>query len=243
MKVVQIVQARMGSTRLKNKVLLPILGKPMLQVVIERSLGAKRVNELVIATTILPQDDPIVTLAQAQHLAFFRGSENDVLDRFYQAGLKHKADLIVRTTGDNPFAERDFIDWAIDEHLKADADHTDTWTDTLPLGLRVEVIRFSALAKAWREDNNMAWREHITPYIINHPELFKQHKLGCDVNYGSLRWSVDTPDDYAMTCQTFEHFDNLDFSWRQAAEWLMLHPEVARINQGVQQKTFMFNKK
>lgn len=250
MKIVHIIQARMGSTRLKDKVLLPILGKPMLQVVIERARQAKRLAEVVIATTILPQDDRIVALAQSLGVPVVRGSENDCLDRYYQTMRQFEADVVVRATGDNTFVDGGLIDWGIGEFFAAHADHADTWTDTLPLGLRVEVIRAEALAKAWREDDNPAWREHVTPYIINHPEKFRLLKLGVppvvgadapdDANFGSLRWSVDTAEDYAMTTRTFEHFGSLDFAWREAAEWLMAHPEVASINQNVQQKLHMF---
>lgn len=250
MKIVHIIQARMGSTRLKDKVLLPILGKPMLQVVVERARKAKRLNEVVVATTILAQDDPIVALAQSLKIPVLRGSENDCLDRYYQTMRQFGADVVVRATSDNTFVDAGLIDWGIGEFLAAKADHADTWTDTLPLGLRIEVIRAETLAQAWREDNNPSWREHVTPYIINHPEKFHLLKLGVPpvagttshdtANFGALRWSVDTAEDYAMTTRTFEHFGNLDFAWREAAEWLMAHPEVASINQNVQQKLHMF---
>ena len=186
-RVVAIIQARTGSTRLPGKVLEDLMGQPMLACVVNRTRRAKKLDAVVVATTTQPVDDAIVGLCKERGWPFFRGSEEDVLTRYYQAALAFKADVIVRITSDCPLIEPEIIDRVVNEFLvyypKVDY-VSNTLVRTFPLGLDVEVMSFGALKRAWQEDHNPAWREHATPYICRHPEKFKIRNVANDTDAG-----------------------------------------------------------
>lgn len=196
MKVVAIIQARMGSTRLPGKMLMEIGGKPVIELVYDRVLSAKRINQVWLATTSNAEDDVLASWALSHQLATFRGSSDDVLDRYYQAALTAKADIIVRITGDCPLHDSQIIDTVVGEHVRSKNDYTsNVHPATYPDGLDVEVVSFPALKKAWQEAQLASEREHVTPYIWKHPELFKLGNVVSAVDQSRYRLTLDTPED------------------------------------------------
>lgn len=240
MKTTAIIQARMGSTRLPGKVLLDLGGEPMLARAVNRSRCAVTLDEVVVATTTKARDDAIIDLCESRGWPYFRGSEDDVLDRYYQAARQYHADVIVRITSDCPIIEPEIIDLVVQELLQENS--TDYASNTLPprnfpRGLDVEAMGFETLERAWREDENPAWREHVTPYIYRHPEQFVLRTITNEQDYSHLRWTVDTPADLAFVRRIYDHFGHDHFSWREVVALLEEHPEWLEINQDVAQKT------
>jgi spore coat polysaccharide biosynthesis protein SpsF len=240
MKTVAIVQARMGSTRLPGKVLQDLAGEPMLARVVNRTCRAKTLQEVVIATTTNVVDDVIVKLCEARGWSWFRGSEEDVLDRYYHAAKKYQADFIVRITSDCPLIDPEVIDHVVQEFLERqpEVDYaSNTWPRrTFPRGLDTEVMRMDVLERAWREDRNPAWREHVTPYIYRNPDRFRIHNVVSSVDYSAMRWTVDTQEDLAFVRKIYDYFGHDRFSWREVLKVLEEHPEWVEINRGVRQK-------
>lgn len=240
MRVVAIIQARMGSTRLSGKVLHSILDKPMLWHVVERVRRARQIHEVVVATTSREADQVIVDLCQKYGWPCFRGSEEDILDRYYRTALNHQADVVVRVTSDCPLIDPGVVDQVVTTFLENQ--HAFDYVSnalppqTFPRGLDTEVFSFAALERAWREDDNPAWREHVTPYIYHHPEKFKLRAVVNDVDYSYMRWTVDTIEDLTFVRKVYEHFGNSFFSWRDVIEVLEEHPEWLEINRHVKQK-------
>jgi len=238
-RIVAIIQARMGSTRLPGKVLKDLAGEPLLARVVSRTMRASRINGVVVATTRDANDDDIVDLCQERGWRSFRGSEEDVLDRYYQAALASEADILARITSDCPLVEPEIIDRVTNELLSyyPEVDFVgNTLTRTFPRGLDVEVMTFKALERAWREDRNTAWREHVTPYIYRHPDKFRIRNVANDVDYSPMRWTVDTIEDLTFVRKIYGHFQSDTFTWREVLRLLEVHPEWLEINRDVQQK-------
>ncbi len=240
MRVVAIIQARMGSTRLPGKVLMALAGEPMLARVVNRTRRAGTLDEVIVATTFQPADDAIVGLCAERGCACFRGSEDDVLDRYYQTAAAHEADVIVRITADCPMVESEIIDRAVREfvELQPGVDYASNALPrrTFPRGLDTEVMRFDVLEQAWREDLNLASREHVTPYVQRNPDLFRIHGVMNDVDYSHMRWTVDTYEDLAFVRRIYNYFGHDGFSWQEVLAVLDEHPEWLLVNQHVTQK-------
>ena len=240
MRIVAIIQARMGSTRLPGKVLMELAGEPMLARCVNRTRRAQTLNEVVVATTVKPADDAIVRLCDEHNWPCFRGSEEDVLDRYYHAAIAHRADVVVRITSDCPLIEPEIVDRVVREFLdlQPEADYACNVLPrrTFPRGLDTEVMRFDVLERAWREDDNPAWREHVTLYIQCNPDLFRIHGITNEVDYSHMRWTVDIPEDLAFVRCIYDHFGHDRFSWREVLAVLEQHPEWLKINRHVQQK-------
>jgi spore coat polysaccharide biosynthesis protein SpsF len=238
-KVVAIIQTRMGSSRLPGKALSLVSGQPLLALIVKRILPSKYIDQLVVATTKLSHDDAIEVLANELNVPCFRGSEEDCLDRYYQAAKKYKADIIVRLTGDNPLIDSGFVDWMMEQYLSADPpyDYIDSaLSKSFPVGLSVEIFSFLALTNAWKEETNMQWREHVTPFIYRHTDLYRVKRLVSPVNYSHMRWTMDTPQDLNFVRRVFEYFGHDQFSWRDVIAALEQHPEWLEINRYVEQK-------
>lgn len=237
-RTVAILQARMGSSRLTGKVLRDLCGEPMMARVVARARRATSVDEVVVATTTLPGDDPIQTLAEARAWPLYRGSPDDLTDRYYQAALRHRATTIVRITCDCPMIEPAVIDRTVAHFFAQKADYASNGLPprTFPRGLDTEVFSFAALEKAWHEDKNPAWREHATPYLYRHPELFKLAGLVNGEDYSAMRWTVDTPEDFAFVTKVYEAFGHDRFTWTEAIALLKEHPDWLAINSAIAQK-------
>lgn len=239
MKIVAIIQARMGSTRLPGKVLLDLIGEPILVRVVSRSQRAMALDEVIIATTVDPKDEAIVKLCSSRGWNYFRGSEEDVLDRYYQTAKRYNVDVIVRITSDCPLIEPEIIDLVVREYLHdRSLDYVSNTLSprTFPRGLDVEAFTFEALERAWREDRNPAWREHVTPYIYRHPEKFRLKAVTNGKNLSHLRWTVDTLKDLEFVCRIYNYFGHDRFTWREVLALLEKHPEWLEINKDVVQK-------
>lgn len=216
------------------------MGKPMLAALIERLREARAIDELIVATTDQPTDDPIAALATEQGVACFRGSEMDVLDRFYRAASAHNADVIVRLTADNPLVDGELVSEAVDALLHATPalDYVCSLASGgFPLGLSVEVFTMPALTRAWREDRNAAWREHVTAFINQHPETFHRRELTHQPDLSHLRLTVDTPQDLELIRRIFGAFGHIRFSWRDVPPLLAQHPDWLALNSDVEQRT------
>lgn len=238
-KIVAIIQARMTSSRLPGKVLIPIVGYPMLYHVVNRVSSAKMVNQTVIATTDDPADDPIAEFCLTNGYACFRGHPYDVLDRYYQAALKFQADIIVRITADCPLMDPELIDSLLQTFLDTKVDFAANrlpppWDRSYPIGLDIECVRFDSLRKAWQEAESPFEREHVMPYLYDQPDRFKILLTHHDPDYGKKRWTVDTPQDLALVKAIFENFaPRLDFSWLEVIELINQHPEMEKINTSI----------
>ncbi|MFL5643161.1 MAG: cytidylyltransferase domain-containing protein [Chloroflexota bacterium] len=235
---IAIVQARMGSTRLPGKVLLPLIGEPILGLVMRRSARAMTVHEVVVATTTLPEDDRVVELAEANGWPVERGSESDLLDRYLGAARAHDAQVIVRITADCPLIDPVVIDRVVEAFRASGVDYASNVISprTYPRGLDVEVIRRDALERAGIEDRDPAWREHVTPYIYRHPERFELLRVPADEDHSDQRWSVDTAEDYTLMTRIYEALGRDDASWEEALAVVEANPAWGNINRDVVQR-------
>ncbi|MEI9476447.1 MAG: glycosyltransferase family protein [Deltaproteobacteria bacterium] len=239
MSIIAIIQARMGSTRLPGKVLSDLAGEPLLARVVNRTRRAQTLDQVLVATTTKPADEPIVRLCEVRGWPFFRGSEEDVLDRYYRAARDHVAEVVVRITSDCPLIEPAIIDWVVREFFeKGPLDYTSNTIPprTFPRGLDVEVFTFAALERAWREDQNPAWREHVTPFLYRNPCKLRVHSVINPIDYSSMRWTVDTPEDLNFVRRIYECFGHDRFSWQEVLNLLIQHPDLGEINRDIPQK-------
>ncbi|MCR9242067.1 MAG: aminotransferase class III-fold pyridoxal phosphate-dependent enzyme [Rhodobiaceae bacterium] len=231
MKTVAIVQARMGSTRLPNKVMKPICGTPMIELLLSRLSRASEVDETVVATTVDEQDTSLVEHVQKLGFAHSRGSEADVLDRYFQAAQAHDADIVVRVTGDCPLVDAGLVDQCIQDFRQAKVDYlSNIMPPTFPDGLDVEVFSFSALEKAANEAQESADREHVTPYLRRAAKITRKNYRNYE-DFSALRWTVDEPADFVVVERVFEHFHpQRDFSWTDVLALQKASPEIFREN-------------
>jgi spore coat polysaccharide biosynthesis protein SpsF (cytidylyltransferase family) len=234
--VVGIVQARMGSTRLPGKTLIDICGQPLLAHILHRVSHARRIQKLVVATTTLPSDDAIVALCGRLQIPSFRGSDGDVLDRYYQCARIYGAEVIVRITADDPFKDPEVIDLIITELLKANFDYvSNTIEPTYPEGLDIEVFSFAALERAWQEARLPSEREHVTPYIWKHPEIFKSANIRHRADLSHLRWTLDYEEDLRFTREVYARLHQKGvFLMNDILALLQAEPELSKINQDIE---------
>lgn len=200
MKVTAIIQARMGSTRLPGKILKKVNGKPLLFYQLERIKGSKLIDEIVIATTINQQDNEIVSFCEQYGVSYYRGSETDVLSRYFNAAVKFNADIIVRLTSDCPIIDVEVVDKTIQYFLELDyCDYvSNTLERTFPRGLDTEVFSYIALEKAYKEAFLEGDREHVTPYFYSNQNIFAVGSLKNNINYSKYRLTVDTEEDFEL---------------------------------------------
>jgi len=237
-RIVTIIQARLGSSRLPGKVLLDIAGRPMLARVTARAMQARRVCHTVIATSTRDEDTPVAEAARGLGVEVFRGAETDVLDRYYQAALAFGADAVVRITADCPLIDASFIDACVDTWLQERCDYVSNAVEPPYLrGLDVEVLSMAALASAWREAKESYHRAHVTAYIYQHPEQFRCVFVPWDADYSAHRWTVDTEEDLALVRAVYARLaDTNHFSWRDVLRVLGDEPSLMELNSSVHQK-------
>jgi spore coat polysaccharide biosynthesis protein SpsF len=238
MKIVAIVQARMGSSRLPRKVLKDLGGATVLDRVLNRLGRSWLIQESVVATTIEPADDAIVEHCERTGRKVFRGSEQDVLDRYYQAAKYVNADVVVRITSDCPVIDPEVTDATVHAFLDRHADYaSNVLVRTYPRGLDTEVMTVQALERAWRESTKPYQREHVTPYIYENPQEFKLHGIENDTDCSRHRWTVDTPEDLQLLRAIYERFGGRDdFGWREVLKLVESDPSLAEINRHIAQK-------
>jgi spore coat polysaccharide biosynthesis protein SpsF len=243
MQTVAIIQARLGSTRLPGKVLLDLAGRPMLERVVSRVRRAGTIDRVLVATTVEDRDRPLVEMCDELGVDVWRGSENDVLDRYRGAAAATGAGTVVRITSDCPFIDPGVIDRVVGA-FRAAAPAVDYASNIAPVrcwprGLDTEVFSFAALDRAWREDRDPALREHVTPYIYRHPETFRLLNVTMDADASVHRWTVDTPEDFALAAAVYDRFGHDRFSWREALDLVEREPALSALNAHVEQKVLV----
>ncbi|WCK54189.1 glycosyltransferase family protein [Aneurinibacillus sp. Ricciae_BoGa-3] len=241
-RIVAIVQARMTSTRLPGKALKTVLEKSLLEYQLERLTQTTMLDNIVVATTINTTDQPIVDLCKKLKVNYYRGSENHVLSRYYEAAHMFQAQIVVRLTSDCPLIDPQVVDDVINAYLHG-TEHYDyvsnTLTRTYPRGLDVEVFSIAALSEAYKRASSPAEIEHVTPYIYHPHNNFRLGNLGYKEDKSFYRWTVDTPEDFELIKNIIESLYpiNCDFKMLDVFELLTHHPEWPLINQHIEQKS------
>ena len=234
MKYLVMIQARCGSTRLPNKVLKDLCGKPALQRMIERVCKSKLVDEVMVVTSIEKNNLPILKLCSEMGVRVGIGSEDDVLDRFYQTAKLLAPEYVIRLTADCPCFDAGLLDAAISA-MDEDTDYCGMLSESFADGLDLEIMKFSALKKAWHEAEHSFEREHVTQYIVRHPEIFHIQNFESPIGYfGNHRWTVDEPEDFELVQKVYEHFLGTElkenFTYKDVLDFMKDHPEVEKIN-------------
>jgi spore coat polysaccharide biosynthesis protein SpsF len=262
-RVAAIIQARMGSSRLPGKVLMDIAGQPMLARVYTRSSRSTSVDQTLVATTTETADEPIAEYCNFSGIPFSRGSQFDVLDRYYQAALQAKADVVVRITADCPVIDPSLIDEVVNVLMgkgerESEFDFATNrlplpWHRTYPIGLDVEACTFKALKEAWSKGKAPQHREHAMPYFYEGVELesvsrkletglsprgYKVALLNHTTDFGEYRWTVDTAEDLEFIRQIYSRYNGRDdFTWKEVLDLVHNDPNLMEINAGVKHKT------
>jgi spore coat polysaccharide biosynthesis protein SpsF len=238
LKVVAIIQARMGSSRLPGKVLRDIQGESMLARVLNRLRRTRCIDELLVATTDGAADDRLVQECGRCSVPVFRGNEEDVLDRYLRAAQWAKADAVVRITSDCPLIDPEVTDTTVRAFLSGKPDYaSNTLVRAYPRGLDSEVMTMQALERAWREADQPYQRAHVTPYIYEHAALFNLLPVTGDADFSQHRWTVDTEEDLEFVRAIYERLGNRPaFSWQDVLAVLEREPELIEINRSVPQK-------
>jgi len=243
MKTAAIIQARMGSSRLPGKMLMPLAGRPAIQWVFERASRIEGIQHVLVATTVSPKDDTLAAYCEAHAIPVFRGSENDVLDRYHHAAQSLQADVVMRITGDCPlldpvesakvlalFLQTPGADYASNVH-----------PPFLPDGLDTEVVLVKTLQQVWREIHEPMTREHVTYFIDHHPELFHLVAVTGTENLSHHRWTLDYKEDYTLLAAIADEL-------KQRGQFGSLHeilgvlrdrPELVKLNQHIERNDGM----
>src|ERR1700722_11587766 len=237
-KVVAIIQARMGSTRLPGKVLKDLEGETVLARVVQRVRRARLIDDVLTATTNQAADDAIVEECERCSIAVFRGDEDDVLDRYYRGALVCRAGIVVRITSDCPLIDPEITDKTIAAFLDARPDYaSNALVRTYPRGLDTEVMTVEALERAWRGATEPYQRAHVTPYIYQNHDAFTVLPVTGDADYSSHRWTLDTAEDLTFIRAIYARVeDRRNFGWRDVLGILDREPELAEMNRMVEQK-------
>ncbi len=232
MKIVAIVQARMGSTRFPGKVMQLITGVPMIGILLERLSLSSKLDQVMVATSALDIDTQLVQYLRETAYTVYCGSETDVLARYYEAAQSVNADVVVRITGDCPLIDPDLVDTVISQFLEKEVDYASNINPpTYPDGLDVEVFTFFSLERAYREAKIVAQREHVTPFIRESGQ-FKIANVACDQDHSKKRWTVDEIADFEVIQTVFEYFSpRCDFSWSEVLQLATEQPKLFDANQ------------
>ncbi|MCK5503784.1 MAG: glycosyltransferase family protein [Thermodesulfovibrionia bacterium] len=233
-----IIQARMNSTRLPGKVLKEVQGKPLLELLIERLRSSRYLDDIIIATTKSEADDSIKELAERLSIKYVRGSEDDVLGRYYQAAKQFKVDHIMRITADCPLIDPSVIDLIIESYMDMDKripkyDYlSNTLETTFPDGLDAEIFSFEVLEKINDLSDKKYQREHVCTYIIENPKEFRMKNIVRDEDLSGLRWTLDNPEDYVLIKAIYEglYSKKKIFLLNDILDFLEENPELKEIN-------------
>lgn len=241
MKIVATIEARMTSTRLPGKVLADAHGMPMLERMVARLRKVARIDEIVVATTVNAADDPIVALCRRLSVGFWRGSEDDVLQRVLDAAKAHRADVIVELTGDCPVIDPAIVARTLDEYLARKPDYcSNVLTRTWPIGMDTQVFATDVLADVARRTADPNDHEHVSLFIYRNPQIYSL--VGIEAppaeTRPDLRLTLDTPEDLQVLRALFGALgaDGRVFDLREMLAWLDAHPAIAAINAGVRHR-------
>ncbi len=226
----------MGSTRLPGKVLAQIAGHPMLRQVVNRVRMARSVEHVVVATSNQLSDRPIADYCADNHIDFYRGSEKDVLDRYYQCASQFTGSTIIRITADCPLVDSDTIDKVVGTFREGSYDYvSNIFPRTYPDGLDVESFSLRALERGWLEAVLPYDREHVTPFLLKQPQLFRIGNIQHRENLSDMRWTVDHPQDIEFVRAVYDHMKVTDFGLAEVLDLLKKHPEFTQINSGIEE--------
>jgi spore coat polysaccharide biosynthesis protein SpsF len=241
MKIGAIIQARMGSTRLSGKVMKKIKGKTVLHHVIDRIQQSKLLDESIVATTILERDDIIENEIKKCGVKCFRGSEEDVLSRYYYAAKENNVDIIIRITSDCPLIDPNVIDEIVEFYLNGNYDlvtnaGSDLTQRTYPRGLDTEVFSFEVLENAFINGKESYHREHVTPFIYEYSN--KIHNFQNIIDYSKYRWTLDTEEDFKLISEIYNRLykGTHDFYLQDIIELFKQEPKLFTINAHIEQK-------
>lgn len=237
-RVDAIIEARMGSTRLPGKVLLPIVGKPVIELLIERLKIAKKINNIILATTTKPEDDVIEKFCRENNIKCFRGFSEDVLGRVYCAAKRYNSDIVVEVTGDCPLLDPWLIDECIHIFLKSDYDYLSNFIEqTYPPGIDVQIFKFRVLGEIEHLAKDERFREHVTLYILKHPEKYKLYNVTAPAELCCSDWhlELDEHKDYELIKKIYENLypKNPKFSTMDVINLLKANPDWLKINADV----------
>lgn len=241
MKIGAIIQARVGSTRLPGKVLKDLKGKKVLEHVVERVQKSKIIDNVIIASTVSPGDDAIEALAMQNHWDYYRGSENDVLSRYYEAATKYNLDVIIRITSDCPLIDPQIIDEMLRVYISGNYEFVanvsaDISKRTFPRGLDIEIFSYDMLRKAFINAKEKYQREHVTPYLYENISSIFYYRNNIDLS--NYRWTLDTDEDWRLISEIYRYLykGSHDFFFEDILAVMEDHPELAMINARVEQK-------
>jgi glutamate-1-semialdehyde 2,1-aminomutase len=232
MKIVAIVQARMGSTRFPNKVMKPIDGVPMIEILLTRLARSRLIDQIIVATSVQPQNEPLLRHVRSLGYACEQGSENNVLERYVKAASAHQADVVVRITGDCPLVDPALVDECVRRFKTAEVDYfSNIDPPTYPDGMDIEVVMLEALKRTLLESDETHDQEHVTPYVRT-SGVFRKASMQTWENLSGLRWTVDEPADFDVVRNVFRHFaPNLHFGWREVLELQRSQPHLFLANE------------
>jgi spore coat polysaccharide biosynthesis protein SpsF (cytidylyltransferase family) len=229
-----IVQARMGSSRLPGKVMKKIGDKFLLDYVLEQLKSSKNIEKIIVATTTLTSDDIICKYVSSKNIKFFRGSSDDVLDRYYQCAKKFTVDTIVRITADNPLIDPNIIDRVINEFSNKKVDYiTNTLDRTFPYGTEVEIFSFKSLEKAWKNAIKPSEREHVTPFIRDPKNKFILMNIKHSENHSYLRYTVDRMSDLKLVKEIIKNISTRPIVIQDIIKLYKQKPEIFEINKNI----------
>jgi spore coat polysaccharide biosynthesis protein SpsF len=239
MKVNAVIQARMGSTRLPGKVLLKVCGKTMLEHLLDRLKRSQQLNTTIVATSTARQDDVIAEELDRLSTNCFRGSETDVLARYWGAAQQFPGDAYVRITADCPLFDVELLDRMMERFCDAGCDYLSNVLErTFPRGLDAEIFTHATLEEAHTRATKLYEREHVTPYILEHPERFRLVSFKGERNFSNYRWTLDTPEDMELIRAVYEalYSGKPVFSTEDVLRLLAERPELAKLNAHIEQK-------
>lgn len=231
MKVLLITQARIGSTRLPGKVLLPLGEETLLSVHLKRLSECTTVNQIVVATTFEDGVDRLIDICEESEVDYYQGSLEDVLDRFYKAAIQYRPDWVVRVTSDCPLLDPRVVDQVVNKALESNLDYcANIITEDFPDGQDVEVFKFSAMERAWKEATLKSEREHVTPFIRNNSdlkggELFIAHDVKCHSDFNSIRMTVDEEADLIAIRRLIDEL-GISATWEEYVQYITTHSDL-----------------
>ena len=228
-----IIQARMGSSRLPGKVMMkPDDHNPIVFHVIKQLQNCKLLDEIVVATTNLSEDDELAKFVKNMGVLLFRGNSYDVLDRYYQCAKEFSFSDIVRITSDNPLIDPTIVDLVISKYLEGASEYvTNSFPRTFPQGTETEVFSFRILEDVWRNAKKPSEREHVTPYIYNNPDKFKINNVSYPENLSHLRWTVDTESDFNLVQILLKKIKNRPVLMKDILNLFEKEPNLKKINE------------
>ncbi len=230
-----IIQARMTSSRLPGKILMQVIGRPIISYLLERLRFSCHIDRIILATTTNQADNALISAMKDENVPVYRGSENDVLDRYYQAAKAFQVDHIMRITADCPLIDPELCDRVAEVYRKSNADFV-YLGPSFAEGLDCGIFSFHALEKAWREARLKSEREHVTPYLHNHPEFFSKIEISNETDDSHYRLTVDEEVDFRVVEQIFLNLyrtGEQPFLARQIKSFLDAHPEIFNLNANI----------